>query len=114
MASPAAERTPEPSFEPTAGLRLGAGAGSPALGPGPVYRPSAVPKGKAAVPVATDGKVGPSTLENKRALLERLQLSEAALEASAICLGYWARVGVQAADAAGVHLQLSGTVSSQG
>lgn len=43
-------------------------------------RPSAVPKGKAAVPVATDGKVGPSTLESKRSLLERLQMSERSLE----------------------------------
>ena len=85
--APPAERTPEPGFEPAAGVRLGAGAGSPALGPGPVYRPSAVPKGKAAVPVATDGKVGPSTLESKRALLERLQLSEAALEARGGALG---------------------------
>lgn len=46
----------------------------------PHGRPSAVPKGKAAVPVATDGKLGPSTLESKRALLERLQLSERSLE----------------------------------
>lgn len=39
-------------------------------------RPSNVPKGKAAVPVATDGKVGPSTLESKAAVLERLHMSE--------------------------------------
>lgn len=90
MASPSAERTPEPGFE--TGVRLGAGAGSPPLGPGPVYRPSAVPKGKAAIPVATDGKLGPSTLESKRALLERLQLSEAGLEASASSLGACGRV----------------------
>ena len=50
-------------------------------------RPSAVPKGKAAVPVATDGKVGPSTLESKRALLERLHMTERCLEVS------WGRAG---------------------
>lgn len=49
-------------------------------------RPSAVPKGKAAVPVATDGKVGPSTLESKRGLLERLEMSERSLEVSAPAL----------------------------
>lgn len=45
-------------------------------------RPSAVPKGKAAVPVATDGKVGPSTLESKRAVLERLHMNERSIEVS--------------------------------
>lgn len=39
-----------------------------------------MPKGKAAAPVATDGKVGPSTLESKRGLLERLRMSERSLE----------------------------------
>lgn len=34
------------------------------------------------MPVATDGKVGPSTLESKRALLERLEMSERSLEVS--------------------------------
>ena len=42
-----------------------------------------MPKGKAAVPVATDGKVGPSTLESKRGLLDRLEMSERSLEVSA-------------------------------
>jgi hypothetical protein len=37
--------------------------------------------------VATDGKVGPSTLESKRALLERLHMTERCLEVS------WGRAG---------------------
>ncbi|EFN51830.1 hypothetical protein CHLNCDRAFT_54824 [Chlorella variabilis] len=69
----------EPGFVPAPSVvRLGSS--SPSLGPAPVYRPSAVPKGKAAVPVATDGKVGPSTLESKRAVLERLHMNERSIE----------------------------------
>ena len=32
------------------------------------------------MPVASDGKVGPSTLESKQSLLERVQVSERTLE----------------------------------
>jgi hypothetical protein len=39
-----------------------------------------VPKGKAAAPVANDGKVGPSSLEGRRALLERLHMTEHSME----------------------------------
>ena len=51
----------------------------------PVLRPSAVPKGKSAVPVATDGKLGPSSPEAKAALLLRLHMSERSLEVRAGC-----------------------------
>ena len=40
------------------------------------------------MPVATDGKVGPSTLESKRALLERLEMSERSLEVSPCPCGH--------------------------
>ncbi|PRW20681.1 Transmembrane 209 [Chlorella sorokiniana] len=82
-----AQQPAETGYSPAAGVRLGTS--SPLLGPAPVYRPSAVPKGKAAVPVATDGKVGPSTLESKRALLERLDMSERSLEHGTERLREW-------------------------
>lgn len=97
MAAPEATPQAESGFSPS-GVRLGAA--SPSLGLGTTYRPSAVPKGKAAVPLATDGKVGPSTLESKRSLLERLHVSERALEVRWGAAG----AGVLCRCRAGAHL----------
>ncbi|KAI3431517.1 hypothetical protein D9Q98_004567 [Chlorella vulgaris] len=57
---------------------------------GDMYRPSAVPSSsRAALPTTADGKLGPSTLEAKRALLARLQMTERSLEDGTEQLREW-------------------------
>ena len=56
------------------------GAVQPSFSPSNTYRPSAVPKGMAAVPVRGDGPITPSTHEQKLAVMKRLHVTQDSLE----------------------------------